>query len=300
VAGRDEAVKALARAFDAQFELTVGDSESPPSRERLPAAQTSGLLFVFQMDSASALAVLPSSGCVPAWCREPDAVQQSRLKTLALELGAVFFSDSLVATNVAVAWVDDLADALTRAELAADGSAVTLTLNCSGHAGALTVIWPAAGMADRILGVAATDAHRDTGTPSEPSGAAGQASGETPSPPGGQPRPRASLRYQDLDEGLRLLPPYSQSLLKIPVPVTVTLAEAKQPLRTILEIGPGSIIHFSKSCEDTLTLEVAGQKFAVGETVKVGDKFGLWITSVVLPDERFWVVGNCRSPVRVK
>jgi flagellar motor switch/type III secretory pathway protein FliN len=67
-----------------------------------------------------------------------------------------------------------------------------------------------------------------------------------------------------------------------------------------LNIGPGSIIQFNKSCEDTLTLEIAGHKFAVGETVKVGDKFGLWITSIVLPDERFWVVGRPELRVRAR
>jgi len=91
----------------------------------------------------------------------------------------------------------------------------------------------------------------------------------------------------------RELPPYAQSLLKIKVPVMVTLAERKETLAQILELSPGSIIQFDKSCEQMLDLSVAGRKVAVGEAVKVGDKFGLKVSSVVLPGERF-------KPVRPK
>lgn len=83
------------------------------------------------------------------------------------------------------------------------------------------------------------------------------------------------------------LPPYARSLLKIQVPVVVTLARNRQPLGRIVELGPGSIIHFSKSCDEMLDLEVGGRYIASGEAVKVGDKFGLRVTSILLPGERF-------------
>ena len=85
----------------------------------------------------------------------------------------------------------------------------------------------------------------------------------------------------------RHLPHYTRSLLRIKIPVVVTLAGKRQTLASILELGPGSIIHFEKSCEDMLELDAAGHRIASGEAVKVGDKFGLRITSVRLPGERF-------------
>ncbi len=94
---------------------------------------------------------------------------------------------------------------------------------------------------------------------------------------------------------LQRLPAYSRSLLKIKVPVTVTLATAKHPIRNILELVPGSILHFEKLCDETLSLEVGDHRIAEGETVKVGDKFGLRLTSMVLPEERFHTVGG-KSP----
>ncbi len=80
---------------------------------------------------------------------------------------------------------------------------------------------------------------------------------------------------------------YSRSLLKVEVPVTVTLAAKKQPVSKIVELVPGSIIQFDKPCDEMLELEVAGQPVAQGECVKVGDKFGLRITSMILPGESF-------------
>ena len=45
------------------------------------------------------------------------------------------------------------------------------------------------------------------------------------------------------------LPPYTRSLLRIKVPVVVTLAEKRQKLGSIVELAPGSIIQFDKPCE---------------------------------------------------
>ena len=55
----------------------------------------------------------------------------------------------------------------------------------------------------------------------------------------------------------------------------------------IMELGPGSILQFEKSCDEHLRLEVAGRDIAEGEAVKIGDKFGLRVSSIILPEERF-------------
>ncbi len=119
-------------------------------------------------------------------------------------------------------------------------------------------------------------------------------------PAASQPAAKSRIQYADIEDGIRQLPTYAKSLLKVRVPVTVTLASAKYPVAQILELGPGSIIQFNKPCEDNLTLEVGDHSIAKGEAVKVGDKFGLWITSMQMPDERFWVIHGRRSGARVK
>ena len=113
-------------------------------------------------------------------------------------------------------------------------------------------------------------------------------------------KPRPPLTYTDLEDGIRQLPAYSRSLLRIKVPVTVSLAETKLPLSQVTNLAPGSIIQFNKSCDGALRVEIGDQEIAEGEAVKVGDKFGLWITSMSLPDERFWIIHGERSNLRVK
>ena len=89
------------------------------------------------------------------------------------------------------------------------------------------------------------------------------------------------------DGGLKSLPTYARSLLRISVPLTVTLASTQLSLQRILQLGPGSIIPLEKSCEEPLTLQVGSHSLAVGEAVKVGDKFGLRIRNMILPQEQF-------------
>jgi flagellar motor switch protein FliN/FliY len=88
-------------------------------------------------------------------------------------------------------------------------------------------------------------------------------------------------------ERIAHLPAYARSLLRIEVPVVVTLASDSHTVKRILEFGPGTLLHFKKPCDEPLALSVGNCQVAVGEAVKVGEKFGLRITSMVLPEEKF-------------
>jgi flagellar motor switch protein FliN/FliY len=102
------------------------------------------------------------------------------------------------------------------------------------------------------------------------------------------PAPRfVSGEDYELAQRLAQLPAYTRSLLRIEVPVVVTLATTRQPVSRVLDLAPGTILHFGKPCDDPLTISVGNCEVAVGETVKVGDKFGLRITSMVMPGEKF-------------
>ena len=114
------------------------------------------------------------------------------------------------------------------------------------------------------------------------------AAAKHPAPPAA--KPAVAAKRSARKARVRDLPPYTRSLLQITVPVVVTLAEKRQPLGRIIELGPGSIIQFDKSCEEMLDLSVGNHRIASGEAVKVGDKFGLRITSITLPQERFYGV----------
>jgi flagellar motor switch protein FliN/FliY len=46
----------------------------------------------------------------------------------------------------------------------------------------------------------------------------------------------------------------------------------------VIGLAPGSIIKFEKGCEEMLRLLVGENAVAVGEAVKVGEKFGFRVT----------------------
>ena len=71
-----------------------------------------------------------------------------------------------------------------------------------------------------------------------------------------------------------------QRILHLSVPVIVKLAERKLSLSEVLRLGNGAIIEFFKSSDEPLELLINNKSIALGETVKVGENFGLRITQV--------------------
>lgn len=90
---------------------------------------------------------------------------------------------------------------------------------------------------------------------------------------GGSPEPTPDVAAEK--NPLAGLPAQTQGLLRIGVTVAVTLAGQRKSVQEIIELGPGAIIKFDKTCDEPLELCVGGQPIATGEVVKVGDKFGL-------------------------
>jgi flagellar motor switch protein FliN/FliY len=69
-------------------------------------------------------------------------------------------------------------------------------------------------------------------------------------------------------------------ILRLEVPVIVRLAERRLLLSEVMRLGTGAIIEFFKSSEEPLELLVNNKPIGVGETVKVGENFGLRITQI--------------------
>lgn len=106
----------------------------------------------------------------------------------------------------------------------------------------------------------------------------------------------AAFSSQSSDDGLNQeaawdrLPEFTRSLLQVPVTVSVTIAAATKPISQIMEIGPGSVLQFDKHFESPLELHANGEPVAVGVAVRAGEYFGLQVTEMRMPPERFWSV----------
>ena len=95
------------------------------------------------------------------------------------------------------------------------------------------------------------------------------------------PAPESAEAATGIDAEINRLPVYARGLMQIRVPVQVTLASQRKSIQEIIELGPGSIIKFEKTCDEPLALCVGDRPIAQGEVVKVGDKFGLKISGLV-------------------
>ena len=293
-AGEAEATEALRRALDAPLTLKTGQpgpfSMTPPP-ENLAEP---GLVLVLTVGASAALVVIPqSTGALPSWSSAPDLTGQAKLSTLAMELGGNLLPEAVMPEDFAAGCVKNLADALRRGGVADGAIIVPLELSIDGESrGTASLIWPFTSPAEVLKEPAQTavepavESAAPASKPAEPQTA-------TPAPKPPIPKTTQPPKLQTISS--RDLPPYARSLLRIEVPVVVTLAEKRQPLGRIIEIGPGSIIQFEKSCEEMLDLSVGDRPIASGEAVKVGDKFGLRITSITPPDERFYPIRPLRS-----
>ncbi|MBA4016886.1 MAG: hypothetical protein C0483_06845 [Pirellula sp.] len=301
-AGASELAQGLGRIFGADPSVEVGEP-GPLSIDALAEELSGpGLAVLLTVGTASAVAVLPeSSGLLPAWYAAPDPTGVSKLATFAQEASLLLLPESLMAEEFRCQRVDDITAALRRAGPAADANALPITLKAAdGRTTTLHLIFSfSAG--DQLFAAAAWSA---TIAPTASAPAAPTAAEEPPrEKPAGVLRGEAAVRAAATagaspavptrpTHTLNDLPSYTKSLLRIQVPVMVTLASKKHQVSTILEIGPGTILQFKKSCDQLLELEVNGHAIGVGEAVKVGEKFGLRVTSLTLPGERFTPLGK--------
>ena len=76
-------------------------------------------------------------------------------------------------------------------------------------------------------------------------------------------------------------------VLDIPVQLSVELGRTKLPIKQILELKPGSVVELDSVSGEPIDVLVNGYLIAQGEIVVVNGKFGIRLTDVVTPSERF-------------
>ena len=267
-AGAEEAAGALSRALDAEFSLLVGDATTY-SADQADGFDGAGLAVLLKFGDVGVTAILPAaSGMLPDWYTNPDPTGESKLSTLAQELSMLLVPESLMADEFQAAHVPTISTALTAAGIAEDAALVPLQISNGDNTAQLSLIWP----------LTAPDALIAESEVEE------EAVAEEPSPTATEPvSTSASKKPSDFSE----LPPYAKSLLNIELPVRVVLASKKEKIDDVVEMALGTIIKFDKACDELLHLYVGDQEVAEGEAIKVGDKFGLRVISMQMPQEHF-------------
>lgn len=286
--GGEEIAQAFSRALDCDGSLAVGEAKTLEWGNA--AADWAGPALVVSLwvgERAVVVVVPQASGLLPDWVAQPDPTGESKLATLGQELGVLLLPPDCMAENFKSGHVADLKQALEQAGVA-DGTAVLpLSLIAGETTGTMYVLLPVD--APQKLWETPGAAEQSQPSPGKPESQP-QANAATKEAGGGAAAAQTSSKRTSRRRRIvstRELPLYTRSLLRIRVPVVVSLAETRQPLGEILQLAPGAILQFSKSCEEPLELQVGSRTIARGEAVKVGDKFGLRIQEMVLPQERF-------------
>ncbi|HUQ70814.1 MAG TPA: FliM/FliN family flagellar motor switch protein [Planctomycetaceae bacterium] len=256
---------------DAKFQLQPR-AEASLYHAALPEAlQQPGLVAVFEEADTGAVVLIPASSGLPAWYRTPNDSEKSRLDTLAMEWALNLWPDDHAVERSGSLAVANLADYLTKSQPAAEAALLTIdVLDEAGTVvGPLFIVWP---VANRVWEVAAVEP--EIAEPSSETIAAAPSSPEPTAPP---PVPAAPV-YRGPDPLARLR--------KLPVAVSVRLAEKKITVSQLLAITPGALVTFTKSCDDLLDMYVNNSLYCRGEAVKIGESFGLKIDHVGVQVER--------------
>lgn len=82
-----------------------------------------------------------------------------------------------------------------------------------------------------------------------------------------------------------------ERILKLGIPVSVTLAERNMTVDAILAMNAGTIIEFGVPSDAELSLRVGHRTIGMGHAVKSGEKFGLRLTSISTVEDRIDAMG---------
>lgn len=76
-------------------------------------------------------------------------------------------------------------------------------------------------------------------------------------------------------------------LFDVPLEISVELGRVKMMVREVLDLGTGSIIEIDKAAGEPVDVMVNGRLVAKGEVVVIEDNFGVRITEILNPADRF-------------
>ncbi|WP_126992538.1 flagellar motor switch phosphatase FliY [Thermosipho globiformans] len=102
-------------------------------------------------------------------------------------------------------------------------------------------------------------------------------------------------QFQSFESGgtvksTREIPDRIQALLDIPLNVVVELGKTKLTLKQVMELSVGSLIELDKLTGEPVDIIVNGKLIARGEVVVIDENFGVRITEIVAPQERFYTL----------
>lgn len=104
-------------------------------------------------------------------------------------------------------------------------------------------------------------------------------------PPSKPPPPRPARLATNCD-------PKLAQILRLKAPVIVEVARRRWPIQMLRNLSLGMIIEFEKSVEEPMQLRINNRVIGAGEAVKIGEHFGLRVSTVRDQAERIRSMGE--------
>ncbi|MDR0611051.1 MAG: FliM/FliN family flagellar motor switch protein [Planctomycetaceae bacterium] len=291
--GAGEAASAFARTFDTAITIQPGNGGDFLNDTLAAKITDKGLAMLLVCGEQGIAILIPdSTGLIPAWCDHPDATGKSKLSTFAQEWGMNLIPEDFFPEDFQAAVIQNLMQGLDQAQPAWESAYLELIIvKPDGNSVPIYLVWPLTEPTQLLLENPKTDETIFASPPTFNNDKPNLIGNGVPEfdPFSGQHFSTQNFgNFDGKQVAVDDLPGFSRSVLKVKIPVAAVLARAPKSIKTILELGVGSVIQFDKSCDDFLDVEV-GQSvtIATAEAVKVGDKFGVRIQSILLPEERF-------------
>ena len=83
-------------------------------------------------------------------------------------------------------------------------------------------------------------------------------------------------------------------IMDVPVQLTVELGHTRMTIKSLLQLGQGSVVELDSLAGEPMDIFVNGFLIAQGEVVVIKDKYGIRLTDIVTPSERLNRLNNRR------
>jgi flagellar motor switch protein FliN/FliY len=318
----EELAETFRASLDCEIRLSAGELSAPGESGGLADFQGPGLAVAMVVGEQGLIVLIPQSLPLPAWYREPNLAQNNRLQTFAHELSLRLLPADLQSDRYVAIPTDNLIEVAQGAQVAPAAKMLELAVfHTDGtHEAAFAkilvivpVVAPPVPAVEQSTDASPSTPEEGGGSEFAESSASGNDVGgtnesgtndgaQTDAAEEGVDWATASADHGDAafaagleadvdsqpaspvmsaEAALRAL-----RILRVPVTVSVRLAERKMSLGAVVALVPGSLVTFNKSCEDLLDLYVNNHRYCQGEAIKIGETFGLKVSKVGVTEER--------------
>ena len=254
----DAIAESLNLCIEKQYRVEVGEPVDWAEAGGAEQFAVAGLEVIIGVGETAVVMLVPATLPLPDWYTNPGESEAARLQTLAMEWSMNLLPADREAGEFISSAINDLHEDILGMQPADWAKAIPLQLFEEAEE-AVATMWLVAAV---------------TSTPFEVPVA------EAPATVAPEPQTAFNTPAQPIPIATPQLSGAMARIVNLPVSINVQLASKKIEMGQLMNISPGALLTFNKSCEDLLELYVNNCLYCRGEAVKIGEKFGLKVNEI--------------------